>query len=175
MSFQPGPGLGGHCIPLDPFYLSWKAREYDFTSRFIELAGEVNSHMPDHVVELAGEALNWARRSVNGSRILILGMAYKRNVSDHRESPALDIMELLKKKGAEVSYADPHVPQIRLDGSVLESVACDAKQLAAADLVIVVTDHSAFDPGLVANSAKLVLDTRNLLKDVAGTARVIRL
>jgi UDP-N-acetyl-D-glucosamine dehydrogenase len=175
MPFFPGPGLGGHCIPIDPLYLSWKLKTLNYNARFIELAGEVNSHMPDHVVELAGDALNWARRSVNGSRVLILGMAYKRNVSDYRESPALDIMELLKKRGAEVSYSDPHVPEIRIEGVTIGSVPCDPRHLAAADLVIVVTDHSAFDAQVIADSAKLVLDTRNLLKGTSGTARVVRL
>jgi UDP-N-acetyl-D-glucosamine dehydrogenase len=175
MPFFPGPGLGGHCIPIDPLYLSWKLKTLNYNARFIELAGEINSHMPDHVADLAAHALNALRRSVNGSRVLVLGVAYKRNVSDYRESPALDIMELLRKQGAEVFYADPHVPQVRLDGSPMRAVPCDAQQLAAADLVIVVTDHAAFDPKLIATSAKLVLDTRNLLKGLSGPARIIRL
>lgn len=175
MPFYPGPGLGGHCIPIDPLYLSWKLKTLNYNARFIELAGELNSHMPDHVVELASETLNSVKKAVNGSRILLLGMAYKRNVSDYRESPGLDIMELLRKRGADVSFTDPHVPEIRLEGHVQTSVACDAKTLAAADLVIVVTDHAAFDPVAVASSARLVLDTRNLLKGVSGPARVVRL
>jgi UDP-N-acetyl-D-glucosamine dehydrogenase len=175
MPFFPGPGLGGHCIPIDPLYLSWKLKTLNYNARFIELAGEVNSHMPDHVVELASETLNGVKKAVNGSRILLLGMAYKKNVSDYRESPALDIMELLKKRGAEVSYADPHVPEVRIEGHVVRAVPCDAKHLSDADLVIVVTDHSAFDPALVVNSARLVLDARNLLKGKTGPARVVRL
>jgi UDP-N-acetyl-D-glucosamine dehydrogenase len=175
MPFFPGPGLGGHCIPIDPLYLSWKLKTLNYNARFIELAGEVNSHMPDHVAELAALALNAARRSVNGSRVLVLGVAYKRNVSDYRESPALDIMELLRKQGADVAYSDPHVPELRLDGHGMTSVACDERQLASADLVIVVTDHAAFDPKLIAGSSKLVLDTRNLLKGLSGPARIVRL
>jgi UDP-N-acetyl-D-glucosamine dehydrogenase len=175
MPFFPGPGLGGHCIPIDPLYLSWKLKTLNYNARFIELAGEVNSHMPDHVVELAGEALNGVRRSVNGSRVLVLGVAYKRNVSDCRESPALDIMELLRKRGAEVAYSDPHVAEVRIDGGIMRSVPCDREHVSSADLVIVVTDHAAFDAKLVATSARLVLDTRNLLKGVSGPARVVRL
>jgi UDP-N-acetyl-D-glucosamine dehydrogenase len=175
MPFFPGPGLGGHCIPIDPLYLSWKLKTLNYNARFIELAGEINSHMPDHVADLAAHVLNSSRRSVNGSRVLVLGVAYKRNVSDYRESPALDIMELLRKQGAEVSYSDPHVPEVRLDGTTMRSVPCDERQLAVADLVIVVTDHAAFDARLVAASAKLVLDTRNLLKGLSGPARIVRL
>jgi UDP-N-acetyl-D-glucosamine dehydrogenase len=175
MPFFPGPGLGGHCIPIDPLYLSWKLKTLNYNARFIELAGEVNSHMPDHVAELAAEALNEERKSVNGSRVLILGVAYKKNVSDSRESPALDIMELLRKRGASVSYSDPHVPRIRMDGSSLTSVSCDAPTLSAADLVIVVTDHAAFDPKTVASHARVVLDTRNLLKGLSGPARIVRI
>jgi UDP-N-acetyl-D-glucosamine dehydrogenase len=175
MPFFPGPGLGGHCIPIDPLYLSWKLKTLNYNARFIELAGEINSHMPDHVAELAALALNGSRRSVNGSRVLVLGVAYKRNVSDSRESPALDIMELLRKQGAEVAYSDPHVPELRLDGNAMTSVPCDERQLASADLVIVVTDHAAFDPKLIAGSSKLVLDTRNLLKGLSGPARIVRL
>jgi UDP-N-acetyl-D-glucosamine dehydrogenase len=175
MPFFPGPGLGGHCIPIDPLYLSWKLKTLNYNARFIELAGEINSHMPDHVADLAAQALNASRRSVNGSRVLVLGVAYKRNVSDYRESPALDIMELLRKQGAEVAYSDPHVPQVRLDGSTFRSVPCDETHLGGVDLVIVVTDHAAFDPKLIASASKLVLDTRNLLKGLTGPARIVRL
>jgi UDP-N-acetyl-D-glucosamine dehydrogenase len=175
MPFFPGPGLGGHCIPIDPLYLSWKLKTLNYNARFIELAGEINSHMPDHVADLAAQALNATRRSVNGSRVLVLGVAYKRNVSDYRESPALDIMELLRKQGAEVEYSDPHVPEVRLDGTTTRSVPCDERHLGGADLVVVVTDHAAFDPKLIAACARVVLDTRNLLKGLSGPARIVRL
>ena len=175
MPFFPGPGLGGHCIPIDPHYLSWKLKTLNYNARFIELAGEVNSQMPDYMVDLCAEALNRVRKSINGSRILVLGVAYKRDVSDCRESPALDILQMLRERGGEMSYADPHVPSIRFDGGTLEAVAADAEQLAAADLVVVATDHSAFDPALVASTAPLVVDGRNLLKDHPDPDRILKL
>ena len=175
MPFFPGPGLGGHCIPIDPHYLSWKLKTLNYNARFIELAGEINSSMPAYVVSLCAEALNSARKAVNGSKVLILGVAYKKNVSDCRESPALDIMELLRRRGAEISYADPHVPTLRTDGTVLEAVPLDAEALRAADLVVVATDHDAFDRDLVARESAMIVDARNFLKGFESCGRIIKL
>jgi UDP-N-acetyl-D-glucosamine dehydrogenase len=165
MPFYPGPGLGGHCIPVDPFYLSWKAREYDFATRFIELAGEVNTAMPYHVVEAIGDALNHRRKALNGSRVLVLGVAYKKDVDDLRESPSLKIIELLIKHGAEVDYNDPYFPQLfkmrHYDFSSKKSVPLDAKTLEAYDCVIIATDHTSYDYAAIVESAQLVVDTRN--------------
>ena len=168
MPFYPGPGLGGHCIPIDPFYLSWKAKQTGFEPRFIELAGQVNASMPHHVVDEIADALNAHRKSLNGSRILVLGIAYKRDIDDMRESPALDVMGLLLAKGAELSYYDPFVA--RLPGSAwpggfdLESVAMTPATLAAADCVVILTDHRNIDYATVAASSPLVVDTRNAIK-----------
>jgi UDP-N-acetyl-D-glucosamine dehydrogenase len=175
MPFYPGPGLGGHCIPIDPHYLSWKLKTLNYNARFIELAGEINSHMPEYVVDLSVEALNGESKAVKGSKILVLGVAYKKDVDDCRESPALDIIELLRHKGASISYSDPHVPSIRVDGGSLESAPIDAKTLGSYDLVIVATDHSAFDGAMIAQSAKLVVDARNLLKGHKASGRVVKL
>jgi UDP-N-acetyl-D-glucosamine dehydrogenase len=168
MPFYPGPGIGGHCIPLDPFYLSWKAKQYGFESRFIELAGVVNGQMPHYTVDKVVEALNRFRKAVNGARVLVLGVAYKKNISDVRESPALDILQLLSKKGAQLSYCDPYVPEVREAGFVLKASPFSAATLRKADCVVVVTDHAAFDYKLVAREAKVVVDTRNALKGVNG-------
>lgn len=175
MPFYPGPGLGGHCIPIDPHYLSWKLKTLNYNARFIELAGEVNSSMPAYVVGLCTEALNSVKKPLNGSRVLVLGVAYKKNVSDARESPALDILELLRRQGAEVSYADPHVPALRLDGLELTAVPADAGHLRAADLVVVATDHDRFDRRLVATESRLVVDARNFLAGHEGTGRIWKL
>ena len=178
MKFVPGPGLGGHCIPIDPFYLAWKLRTLNYRARFIELAGEVNSEMPHYVVRKVTDALNDAERSVRGSRILMLGVAYKNDVSDTRESPALDIMRLLEEKGADMVYTDPYVPSLRSQGEVRESVPLDEAQLEQADCVIVTCRHSAFDFALVGAHARLVVDTRNAFPGNAppqGPARIIRL
>jgi UDP-N-acetyl-D-glucosamine dehydrogenase len=165
MPFYPGPGLGGHCIPIDPFYLSWKAREYDFATRFIELAGEVNTAMPYHVVDAIGEALNKQKKSVNGAKLLVLGVAYKKDVDDLRESPSLKIMELLMERGATVEYNDPHFPKLfkmrHYDYSDKKSVPLDAKTLASYDCVIIATDHTSYDYAAVVESAQMVVDTRN--------------
>ncbi len=174
MPFYPGPGLGGHCIPIDPHYLSWKLRTLNYTARFIELAAEVNSHMPDYVVSKVGDALNDERKALNGSRILVLGAAYKRDVGDVRESPALDVIHLLRGRGADVAYNDPHIPTMRLDGYQLSSVELSAEVVAAADCVVVVTDHSAYDWEWLAANARLIVDTRNAV-DSSGAARVVRL
>jgi len=174
MPFYPGPGLGGHCIPIDPHYLSWKLRTLNYTARFIELAAEVNSHMPDYVISKVGDALNDERKALNGSRILVLGAAYKRDVGDVRESPALDVIHLLRGRGADVAYNDPHIPTMRLDGDQLSSVELSAEVVAAADCVVVVTDHSAYDWKWLAANARLIVDTRNAV-DSSGAARVVRL
>ncbi len=175
MPFFPGPGLGGHCIPIDPHYLSWKLKTLNYNARFIELAGDVNSHMPDYVTDLVAETLNADKKAVNGSKVLILGAAYKKNVSDCRESPALDIIELLRHRGAEVSYCDPHSAELRFEERVMKAVPCDAAHLAAADCVVIVTDHAAFDPQMIATHARVVVDTRNMLKGRKGPARIVRL
>jgi UDP-N-acetyl-D-glucosamine dehydrogenase len=161
--YFPGPGLGGHCIPIDPFYLTWKAREYGVNTRFIELAGEVNSNMPDYVVGKVGAALNLRQKSINGSRVLVLGIAYKKNVDDMRESPSVILMEKLRALGADVSYSDPHVavfPKMREHSFDLKSVPFSAESLAAYDCVVLATDHDKFDYDLLFKSAKLIVDTR---------------
>src|SRR5581483_4268830 len=181
MAFYPGPGIGGHCIPLDPHYLSWKARMHGFEARFISLAEEVNSRMPEHVVELVTQGLNKHRRSVNGSRVLMLGVAYKRDIDDVRESPALGIIEKLMKLGAEVSYHDPFIPEIRLEGDgheKLQSIELNREAVGQADCVLIVTNHSRVDYKWVAENARLVVDTRNAtrsLKDHKLDEKIIRL
>jgi UDP-N-acetyl-D-glucosamine dehydrogenase len=163
MPFYPGPGLGGHCIPIDPFYLSWKARASGFEARFIELAGHVNGHMPDHVVDLVGEALNHQGKSVRGSRLLVLGVAYKADIDDVRESPSLDIMEKLRERGARIEYTDPYVPSIRFGGGVLKSVPFTAAQLKRFDCVVIATAHKNVDYAALLRWSKGVVDTRNAL------------
>jgi UDP-N-acetyl-D-glucosamine dehydrogenase len=165
MPFYPGPGLGGHCIPIDPFYLSWKARQNGFECRFIELAGHVNASMPEHVIERVTDALNSARKSINGSRIHLVGVAYKRDVNDMRESPALDILELLAKRGALVTYSDPFVPQLDHHGRTLSSVDLATAIAEKPDCTVICTDHSAFNYDALLASGALVVDTRNALKD----------
>ena len=164
MPFYPGPGLGGHCIPIDPFYLSWKARQNGFECRFIELAGHINASMPHYVVERVGDALNSARKPVNGSRIHLVGVAYKRDVNDMRESPALDVLELLSKRGATLSYSDPFVPELQHGGHTLKSVDLPAALAARPDCAVICTDHSAFDYEALIASETLIVDTRNALK-----------
>jgi UDP-N-acetyl-D-glucosamine dehydrogenase len=168
MPFYPGPGLGGHCIPIDPFYLSWKARQNGFECRFIELAGHVNSAMPSFVVERIGEALNTARKPINGSRVHLLGVAYKRDVSDIRESPALDIVELLAHRGAVLSYSDPYVPELRHNSHTLTAIDEAAALDAHPDCVVICTDHSVFDYEPFIGSGVLIVDTRNALKGRTG-------
>ena len=170
MPFYPGPGLGGHCIPIDPFYLSWKARQSGFECRFIELAGQVNGAMPEYVVQLISEALNSTRKALNGSRVHLFGMAYKPNVGDVRESPALDILELLSRQGATVSYTDPYVASLVHGGETLHSVQ-DADALAQkADCYVVCTNHDVFDYDAIVKGAALIVDTRNALKSHAGVS-----
>ncbi len=167
--FYPGPGLGGHCIPIDPFYLSWKAKEYDFSTRFIELAGEVNEAMPEHVVQSTGRALNRHRKALNGSRILILGMAYKKDVDDLRESPSLTIIELLRQEGAEVSYNDPYFPKVGRGRRYNLNMTCTPlENLAEFDCVLIVTDHSDYDYKGIVRDSNLVVDTRNATKGIAS-------
>jgi len=161
--YYPGPGLGGHCIPIDPFYLTWKAREYGVHTRFIELAGEVNSSMPDYVISKVASALNLDKKAINGSRILVLGIAYKKNVDDMRESPSVMLMEKLRDLGAEVSYSDPHLPvfpKMREHHFELSSVPLTAENLSAYDCVLLATDHDKFDYELIKQNAKLIIDSR---------------
>jgi UDP-N-acetyl-D-glucosamine dehydrogenase len=174
MAFYPGPGLGGHCIPIDPLYLSWKARQYDFRTEFIDLSGRIKEGMPYYVVRRVMDALNTQHKSLSGSRILVLGVAYKANISDMRESPAITIAELLLEKGADVVYHDPFVPQFSVGGTSIHHAALTAGTLAAADLVLIITAHHGVDYDLVVEHAKLALDTRNVL---AGRhdERVVRL
>jgi UDP-N-acetyl-D-glucosamine dehydrogenase len=174
MPFYPGPGLGGHCIPIDPLYLSWKLRTLNYTARFIELAAEVNSHMPDYVVGKVARALNEECRAVKGSRVLILGVAYKPDVSDLRESPALDIIHLLQEQGAEVSYHDPHVPTLAHEGLDLASIPLSDQALRAADCVVVVTHHRDFDWDRIAERAGLIVDTRHAIRS-PGRPRLVTL
>jgi UDP-N-acetyl-D-glucosamine dehydrogenase len=166
MPFYPGPGLGGHCIPIDPFYLSWKARQTGFECRFIELAGQVNGSMPEYVVQRIGDALNSVRKPINGSTVHVFGVAYKRDVNDVRESPALDVIELLTKRGAVVSYSDPHVGVFAHAGGSLTAVAFDEAIRQPYDCAVVATDHTAFDYAKIA-AMPLVVDTRNALKAFA--------
>lgn len=163
MQFTPGPGLGGHCIPIDPHYLAWKMRGLNYKTRFIDLAGEVNTEMPMFWVRKVADALNGVSRSVRGSTILILGVAYKRDIDDLRESPALDIIKLLEQQGAHVEFHDPHVASYLEDGKTVHSVPLTAERLKAADCVMVVTDHTAIDYSLVKRHARLVVDTRHVM------------
>lgn len=164
MPHYPGPGIGGHCIPLDPHYLSWKARLSGYEPKFISLASEINSSMPSHVVELVIRALNNQSRSVRGSRILVLGAAYKPNISDYRESPSLEIIEMLHHQGAEISYSDPHVPQLEVGDLFLRSRELNRETLVEADCVLIVTHHTLFDIELVVQSARCIVDTRNVTR-----------
>jgi UDP-N-acetyl-D-glucosamine dehydrogenase len=170
MPFYPGPGLGGHCIPVDPYYLSWKAREYDFATRFIELAGEINTSMPYHVVDSVAAALNERRKSLKGSKVLILGVAYKKDVDDLRESPALKLLELLTDRGAELDYNDPYFPSLfkmrHYDFSQLRSTNLTPERLASYDCVLIATDHTSYDYEAIVRDAKLVVDTRNATRRV---------
>ncbi len=165
--FYPGPGLGGHCIPVDPFYLSWKAKEWDFRTRFIELAGEINTNMPYHVLASVGAALNRHKKSMNGARILVLGVAYKKDIDDLRESPALTIIELLQKEGAQVSYHDPYFSFIGKGRKYdLQMKCAELKQLGVYDCIVIVTDHSDYDYRKIVSEAQLVVDTRNATKGI---------
>jgi UDP-N-acetyl-D-glucosamine dehydrogenase len=173
MPFYPGPGLGGHCIPIDPLYLSWKARASGFEPRFIELAAHVNERMPEYVLELINSALNRQSKSIRDSRIHILGVAYKRGVSDCRESPALAVMKLLAERGAKLSYSDPYVPEVREEGLDLTSQA-PRDVVTGCDCVVILTDHGDFDYAHVATAARSVVDARNAMRGVPGD-HIIRL
>jgi UDP-N-acetyl-D-glucosamine dehydrogenase len=168
MKFFPGPGLGGHCIPIDPHYLSWKMRTLNYKTRFIELASEINAEMPYFVVGKVREALNRAKKAVNGSRVLILGLAYKKDIDDVRESPALDVIKLLETDGAHVDYHDPHVPVFKEDGAELRSVALTDEALSSADAVVIITDHSSFDYARVVRLSQALVDARNATARVPG-------
>jgi len=174
MAFYPGPGLGGHCIPIDPFYLSWKAKMNGFEPRFIELAGHVNESMPRFVVEKVTDALNRHRKSIRGSHIHCLGVAYKKGVNDLRESPALNVMKILKDKGAVLSYSDPYIPAIREEGLELDSLPLQNGFMASVDCVVILTDHAEFDYDYVLRSAPLIVDTRNALQGCKGD-HIVRL
>jgi len=166
-AFYPGPGLGGHCIPIDPFYLTWKAREFELNTKFIELAGEINTHQPYYVVEKSIEALNKFKKSLNGCKVLILGAAYKNEIDDMRESPSLKLIEIYREKGAQVDYHDPYVPKLpktRKNHYDLESIYLTKGSLSKYDLVVLSTDHEAFDYEMIAKNSKLIIDTRNAFK-----------
>jgi UDP-N-acetyl-D-glucosamine dehydrogenase len=165
--FYPGPGLGGHCIPVDPFYLSWKAKEWDFRTRFIELAGEINTNMPYHVLESVGKALNQHKKALNGAKVLVLGLAYKRDIDDLRESPALTIIELLQKDGAQVSYNDPYFPTVGKGRKYdLQMKCAPLENLGQYDCVLIVTDHSDYDYAGIVRESQLVVDTRNATRGI---------
>ncbi len=170
MPFYPGPGLGGHCIPVDPYYLSWKAREYDFATRFIELAGEINTSMPYHVADAVASALNEHRKSLKGARVLLLGVSYKKDIDDLRESPSLKLMQLLIERGAKLDYNDPFFPSLHkmrhYDYSHMRSVDINPQSLASYDCVLIATDHSSYDYEQIVGSAKLVIDSRNATRQV---------
>jgi UDP-N-acetyl-D-glucosamine dehydrogenase len=176
MPFYPGPGVGGHCIGIDSNYLAWKMRLNGYDARFIHLAEEINQGMPEHVVGMLSEALNQRQKSLKGSRILVLGVAYKRGVDDIRESPAIEVISKLRQRGAEVRYSDPYVPALRVDGSTDSSVQADDSEVRAADCVVILTDHPEFDYGRIAGSASLVVDTRNATWGISGSqAEIVRL
>lgn len=176
-AFYPGPGLGGHCIPIDPFYLTWKAREYDLNTKFIELAGEINTSMPYYVIEKTGDALNERGKNIKGARILILGLAYKKDIDDVRESPSLKLIELFQRKGAVVDYSDPYVPEthkMRHYDYQMRSVPLTAENLHQYDAVVIATDHSQVDYAFVVANAALVVDTRNATKDSATKGNIVK-
>ncbi len=175
MPFYPGPGLGGHCIPIDPHYLSWKLKSLNYYARFIELAGDVNSHMPEYVVERIRRVLNEHGKSVRNSGILILGVAYKRDIKDTRESPALDVIELLEREGASLYYNDPYVAQIKWNDSVHRSSKLTPTLLKKADLTVILTDHTSYNYQMIVDNSKLVFDTRNATKKVASGREKIAL
>jgi UDP-N-acetyl-D-glucosamine dehydrogenase len=176
MPFYPGPGIGGHCIPLDPYYLAWKMKTLNYRARFIELAGEINADMPHYVVGKVVDGLNEFGRSAKGSSVLVLGVAYKPDIDDARESPALDVIGLLRQRGARVAYSDPHIPKIEVFGESFTSDVLTAARLEATDCVVVLTNHRAFDYALVARHSKLIIDTRNALRGVPpGNAVIVPL
>nr|WP_240390847.1 nucleotide sugar dehydrogenase [Bacillus sp. Y1] len=171
MPFYPGPGLGGHCIPIDPFYLTWKAREYNYHTKLIELAGEINNAMPEFVIERAMKLLNEDRKPLNGSKVVLLGMAYKKDIDDVRESPSLEIAELLEKSGADWIAVDPYVSQFKLNNEVIKTVDLSVELIQSADLVIITTDHTDFDYEMIARNSLSIFDTRNALKGYKDLAK----
>ncbi len=176
MKFTPGPGLGGHCIPIDPLYLSWKLKSLNYNARFIELASEINTNMPRYAVGKVQDALNLAKKAINGSEVLILGVAYKPDIDDLRESPALDVIHLLKEKGAKVSYHDPYIPHLNHDNIVLDCVPDLMDAVAEADCVVIITNHSDYDYDAILNTAQMIVDTRNALgKAGKDSSKVVRL
>ena len=174
MKFTPGPGLGGHCIPIDPYYLSWKLKTLDYDARFIKLAGEINTHMPRHVVDLISNGLNHNQKSIKGSKIMILGLAYKKNINDFRESPAIDILQLLTNLDANVIYHDPYIPEINIDSNQFFSKDINEKNLKSSDICVVVTDHDNIDYKLILLHSDIIIDTRNVYKDI-NSDKIIRL
>ena len=175
MPFYPGPGIGGHCVPSDPYYLSSKAREYDFHTRFIELATEINESMPYHVVTWISEGLNAHGKSLKGAKVLVLGVAYKKDSEDSRESPALKIIDLLQKRGVDISYSDPYIPKIKNGEGTLKSIGLTEENLSSVDCVVIATDHSCFDPEQIAAWSKLVFDTRGVTRKLKDQTGIIRL
>lgn len=177
MPFYPGPGIGGHCIPIDPHYLSWKLKTLNYNARFIELASEINTNMPRYVVQRVADALNEFEKSVKGSQILVLGVAYKKDIDDTRESPALDVIELLENKGADVKYNDPYVPELFLNGKTRNSVELTEKLLQDVDCVVITTDHSDYDYNWIVKNSKLVVDTKNATKNISDAlkSKVVKL
>lgn len=175
MAFYPGPGLGGHCIPIDPWYLTWKAREYNYHTRLIEVAGEINNSMPEFVVERIGHILNEERKPINGSTIHLLGIAYKKDIDDFRESPVIKIMELLEIRGANVVYSDTRIPAFTYKGKNYEGVELSKENIQKADITVVTTDHSDFDYEFLGNTAKIIFDTRNAIKSVKTVGKLYRL
>lgn len=175
MAFYPGPGLGGHCIPVDPWYLTWKAREYNYHTRLIETAGEINNSMPEFVVERIGNLLNEEAKPIKFSNILLLGVAYKKDIDDYRESPILDIMEILEKKGANVQFSDTHIDTFSYRGKLYKGISLTEEVVASADIVIITTDHSGFDYEMIGQHGKLIFDTRNAMKNVAVVHKLYRL
>jgi UDP-N-acetyl-D-glucosamine dehydrogenase len=175
MRFYPGPGIGGHCIPLDPHYLAWKLKTLNYSARFIELASEINSQMPQEVVRRAADLLNAKKMSVNGSRVLVLGVTYKKDTGDVRESPALDVIRLLQQRGAKISFHDPFTPTLTIDGVKNYKRSKFTKALvSSADLVLIITDHSTYDYDQIVRDASLILDTRNATRDVRRGRSKIR-
>ena len=175
MKFTPGPGLGGHCIPIDPYYLSWKLKTLDYDARFIKLAGEINTQMPKHVAELISSSLNTHKKSINGSKILIIGVAYKKDIDDYRESPAIDIIEILKKGGSKIEYYDPYIPLLNFNKNKIKGLdKISSEVIETFDACVILTNHTNIDYGLIAKKSKLIIDTRNVFKNV-NNVNIVRL
>ncbi len=177
MKFLPGPGIGGHCIPIDPLYLSWKMKTLNYNARMIEVASEINTFMPRHVLKLVSDALNDVRKAVNGSKVLLIGVAYKPDIGDTRESPALDVIRLLQEKGAVISYHDPFVPDLSEEGMEIKAVELTQENLSEADIVVITTDHSDMNWSLIAEKARIIVDTRNALanRDIRPAGKLIKI